>query len=101
MKRVLMSILAEQGVELPIPPDGPVVRMVDQRIVQKEFYSHTPADGTPEQKRKARHQQFSRALAWAEDRQLIGVEEIHDVTYLRLTRPDLEEDDAELEPESE
>jgi hypothetical protein len=98
LKRVLMSILAEQGVELPIPPDGPAVRMVDQSIVKKEFYAHTPADGTPEQKRKARHMQFSRALAWAEDKQLIGVEEIDDVTYLRLTRPDPEDDDGE-EPE--
>ena len=29
LKRVLMSVLADQGVELPIPPDGPMVRMVD------------------------------------------------------------------------
>ena len=94
-----MGILADQGVELPIPPDGPVVRMVAQKIVQKEFYSHTPVDGSPEQKRKVRHQQFSRALAWAEDKQLIGVEEIDDVTYLRLTRPDPEDDDEEPEPE--
>ena len=99
LKRVLMGILADQGVELPIPPDGPVVRMVAQKIVQKEFYSHTPVDGSPEQKRKVRHQQFSRALAWAEDKQLIGVEEIDDVTYLRLTRPDPEDDDEEPEPE--
>lgn len=41
LKRVLMGILADQGVELPIPPDGPVVRMVAQKIVQKEFYTHT------------------------------------------------------------
>jgi hypothetical protein len=98
LKRVLMGILADQGVELLIPPDGPVVRMVAQRIVQKEFYTHTPVDGSPEQKRKARHMQFSRALAWAEDKQLIGVEEIDDVTYLRLTRPDPKDDDGE-EPE--
>jgi hypothetical protein len=99
LKRVLMGILADQGVELPIPPDGPVVRMVAQKIVQKQFYMHTPADGTPDQKRKVRHQQFSRALAWAEDKQLIGVEEIDDITYLRLTRPDPENDDEGLEPE--
>src|SRR5215469_13664671 len=29
LKWVLMTILAEQGVDLPIAPDGPVVRMVD------------------------------------------------------------------------
>ena len=96
LKRALMSVLAEQGVDLPIPPGGPVVRMVDQKIVREEFFSHTPVDGTPEQKRKARHQQFTRALGWAEDRQLIGVEEIDEITYLRLTRPD-PQDDAEEE----
>jgi hypothetical protein len=32
LKRVLMTILAEQGVDLPIAPDGPVVRMVDQKL---------------------------------------------------------------------
>src|SRR5215470_15764241 len=30
LKRVLMTILAEQGIDLPIAPDGPVVRMVDE-----------------------------------------------------------------------
>ena len=53
LKRVLMSVLADQGVDLPIPPDGPTVRMIDQAIVRAEFYVHTPIDGTPEQKRKA------------------------------------------------
>src|SRR5262249_877428 len=28
LKRVLMAILADQGMDLPIAPDGPVVRMV-------------------------------------------------------------------------
>jgi AAA domain-containing protein len=99
LQRVLMSILADQGVELAIPPDGPVVRMVEQEIVRTEYFTRTPVDGSPEQKRKARHMQFSRALAWAEDKQLIGVEEINDVTYLRLTRPDPEDDDEKPEPE--
>jgi hypothetical protein len=30
--------------------------------------------------------QFTRALAWAEDRLLIGIEEIEGTTYLWLTR---------------
>ena len=94
-----MGILADQGVELTIPPDGPAVRMVAQEILQNEFYMHTPVDVTPEQKRKLRYQQFTRALAWAEAKQLISVEEIDDVTYLRLTRPDPEDDDEEPEPE--
>src|SRR5215831_665495 len=43
LKRVLMTILAEQGVDLPITPEGPTVRMVDQERVRKTFYASTPA----------------------------------------------------------
>jgi hypothetical protein len=87
LRRALMSVLAGEGVELSIPPDGPTVRMVDQEVVRAEFYVHTPADGTPEQKGRLRRQKFLRALDWAEDKQLIGVEEIDGVTYLYLVRP--------------
>jgi hypothetical protein len=93
LKRVLMMILAEQGVDLPIEPDGPVVRMVDQKLVRKTFYACTPVDGTPEQKGKLRWQKFSRALDWAEDQQLITVHEIDEVTYLRLSQPQAEEEE--------
>ena len=92
LKRVLMSILAERGVDLPIPPDGPMVRMVDQEIVREQFYRHTPAEGTPKQKRQLRSQQFKRALGRAEEEQLLGVGEIDDVTYLWLIRPQEEDE---------
>jgi AAA domain len=95
LKRVLMTILAEQGVDLPISPDGPVVRMVDQERVRKAFYASTPADGTPKQKRQFRYAQFKRALDWAEQERLIAIGEIGDITYIWLTRPDPE--DAEEE----
>ena len=95
LKRVLMTILAEQGVDLPRGPDGPAMRMVDQEIVRTEFYAHTSAEGTPKQKRQLRSLQFKRALGWAEDQQLIGIEEIDGVTYLRLSRPDREEEENE------
>jgi hypothetical protein len=36
--------------------------------------------------------QFSRALGWAEDRQLIAIAEIDGIIYLRLSRPDPEQD---------
>ena len=72
LKRVLMGVLAEHGVELPIPPDGPAVRMIDQEIVRERFTPDTPADGTPEQKGEFRRKQFNRALDWAEDQQLIA-----------------------------
>ena len=87
--------LAEHGVELPVPPDGPVVRMVDQEIVREQFYTHTPADGTPEQKGEFRRKRFNRAIDWAEDQQLIAIEEIGGVTYLRLTRPDPQDEEED------
>ena len=94
LKRVLMTILAEQGVDLPIPPDGPVVRMVEQKLVRKAFYACTPADGTPEQEGRYRRQKFLAALDWAEQQQLIGAGEVDEVSYLWLARPEPEEDEA-------
>ena len=91
LKRVLMTILAEQGVNLSIPPDGPTVRMVDQELVRKDFYASTPAEGTSKQKRQFRYAQFKRALDWAEQEQLIAIGEIGEVTYIWLTRPDPED----------
>ena len=94
-----MAILADQGVELQIPPDGPIVRMVDQKIVREEFCRHTSVDdgGDPRRKRQLQHLQFRRALDGAETRQLIGVEEIGEITYLRLVCPDPRDVDEELE----
>ena len=82
-----MGVLADQGVELPIPPDGPLVRMVDQEIVREQFYAQTPADGTPAQKGEFRRKQFNRAVDWAEDQQLIAVEEIDDDHLLAADPP--------------
>jgi len=91
LKRVLMTILAEQGVDLPIPPDGPAVRMVDQKLVRKAFYACTPVDGTSKQTADRRRNQFDRACAWAEQEQLIGVGEIESMTYFWLSRPKTED----------
>jgi AAA domain len=47
LEQVLMDVLANQGVDLPIPPDGPVMRMADLELVREQFYSRTPAmEGT-------------------------------------------------------
>jgi AAA domain len=96
LKRVLMTILAEQGVDLPIPPDGLVVRMVDQKLVRKAFYACTPTEeGTPKQKTEFRRKRFSRALDWAEDEQLIGISEIDGATYLWLRPRSQDEEEPE------
>jgi hypothetical protein len=95
LKRVLMTILAEQGVDRPIAPGGPVVRMVDQKLVRKAFYACTPAEGSPEQTGRLRRQRFLAALDWAEQEQLIGVGEIEGLPYLWLVRPKAEEEELD------
>jgi hypothetical protein len=97
LKKVLMSVLADEGVELSIPPDGPIVRMVDQEIIRREFYARTPVEGTTKQKGDLRRQQFNRALSWAEAEELIAIGEIGEITYLWLMpqEPDNEEEDDE------
>jgi hypothetical protein len=50
-----------------------LVRMVDQGIVREQFYLHTPAEGTPEEKGHFRRQKFLRALDWAEQKQLPSI----------------------------
>jgi hypothetical protein len=94
LKRILMGILAEKGVELPIAPDGPAVRMVDQEIVREQFYVQTPTDGTPEQKGRFRRQRYRSALDWAEQKRLIGVAEIDGLIYLYLLNPQAEAEEA-------
>jgi hypothetical protein len=48
LKRVLMAMLAEHGVDRPISPNGRTARMIDRQIVRTEFYAETAADGTPQ-----------------------------------------------------
>jgi hypothetical protein len=86
LKRVLMAKLAEHGVDVPIPPDGPPVRMIDQEIVRAAFYAATLAEGTPEQKADFRRKQFKRALDWAEDKKLIGTMELGQIGYIWLAQ---------------
>ena len=98
LKRILMTVLAEHGIELAIAEDGTTARMVDQEIVRERFYAETPVDGTPKQKSNARRQKFIRALEWADQRRLIGIHTTGEATYLRLL--DLHEEEvAEPDPE--
>jgi hypothetical protein len=94
LKRVLMAILADQGVDLPITPNGPVVRMVAEKLVREAFYAATPpADGTPEQQGRFRRQKFLAAVDWAEQEQLIGASEVNGVSYLWLAPRKTEEEE--------
>ena len=89
LRAAIMESMVEKGVDLPIPPDGPIVRMVNEEVVRELFYSRTPAPGaTARRKRQARKIQYERALNRAEgEQQTIAVEVIGDVTYLRPVHP--------------
>jgi hypothetical protein len=70
-----MGILAEKGVEQPITPGGPAVRMVDLETVRAEFYAQWPAEGTAREKAEARRQACRRAVETAQKANVIGVRE--------------------------
>jgi hypothetical protein len=84
LKRLMMGAMAEHGVERELPPDGPTVWMIDQKVLRELFFAQTPADGTPKQRADFRRQQFNRARDWAEAQELIASHEIDDVVNLRL-----------------
>jgi AAA domain len=111
LKRVLLTALAEQGVDRPIPSKvpvqssgpyiggqlwtptldapvdpSPVVRMVDQRVVREAFDLHTPQDN-----RQTRHERFKAARDRAEQLGLIAAGNIDSLTYLWLTRSEPKE----------
>jgi len=56
--------------------------------VREKFYRHIRApDGTLEQKAAFRQKQFRRTVDRAEQDELIDSQEIGEITYLWLTRP--------------
>ena len=95
LQRALMDVLVDGGVDRPIPPDGPVVRMAEQEVVQKLFFERSPmepAGGSDTKKqRQRRSTQFKAALGRAEEKRLVGIQEIGGVTRLWLVSPGLEE----------
>jgi hypothetical protein len=59
--------------------------MVDQEIVREAFYLCTPGDP-----RQTLHNRYNRARDRAEQRGLISAGNVGGITYLWLTRPDLD-----------
>jgi hypothetical protein len=74
IRQVIMTILADKGVELTVVPDSPPVRAVDLEEVRAEFYkSYIPtAEGDEKKKQNARRQAFKRATDMALDREVVG-----------------------------
>jgi hypothetical protein len=86
LQRALMNVLVDHGSDQRPFADGPVVRAVDIEVVRAEFYKSYPADGDARQKQSAKRQAFNRAVRDAQERGLIGVREVGDVTLIWLVR---------------
>src|SRR5262249_11936417 len=89
LRQVLMTALADMGVDTAPFADGPVVRAVDVKPIREEFYRQYPADGDAQQKTNARRQAFYRALRDAQDKKLVATREVDDVQLIWLTRPEI------------
>jgi hypothetical protein len=99
LRQVLIEVLTEHGNRQAIPPDGPEANMANLELVRQRFYALSVAEGTPEQQRKQKFQQFKRAFDRARQQKLFGIDDIADCTYLWLTQDESEDDDREAEHE--
>ena len=89
LQRTLMNVLgSDQASEQRPFPNGPTVRAVDIEIVRAEFYKSYPATGDAEQKQATRRQAFNRAVKMAQEKELIGVRDIGQVTYVWFAKSD-------------
>ena len=89
LRRVLMSVVADCGTDLPAFAGGPTVRAVNSDLVRDEYCKQTPAEGDAPTKKKTRLQQYRRAIKSAQAKGLIGLREINDVQWIWLTSPEL------------
>jgi hypothetical protein len=90
-----MTVLAERGMPQQVDPDGPTRQAVELKILRSEFFAQIAADGTPEQKRDFRKKKFQRALEYAQEKGLIGIREVDSATYVWLSTPDRQDEDAD------
>jgi hypothetical protein len=87
LRRSMMKLLAEHGVERAPEPGAPPIRMIEQERVREEFYANTTADGDSKQKQTVKRQRFRRALDRAQNDGLIGRREFEGVTFVWFTNP--------------
>jgi AAA domain len=82
LRRAMMKLLAEHGIDLTLESGDPAVRAIDEERVREEFNANTVAEGTPEQKQEAKRKRFRRTRDRAQKEGLIGRHEIDGVVYL-------------------
>jgi hypothetical protein len=86
LRRIVMNLLAERGVELRPWADGPMVRALKVEVVRDEFIRSWPAVGKDQ--RDAKTLAFRRALASAIDKQVIVSREIGGEDFVWLASAD-------------
>jgi hypothetical protein len=83
LKRALLNVLDDHGVEQRPFADGPVVRAAKVDILRDEFFRTYHADSETDQQRKeAKKKAFQRALRDAHERDLVGIREIDGVDFV-------------------
>lgn len=89
LKRFISALeqaLIDDGHEMMIWANGPIVRAVDREKVRKIFYANTPADGDPTTINNRRSKAFGRGYADAEKRNLAKCYEHNGVQLMWLLR---------------
>jgi hypothetical protein len=87
LRQMLMTMMADHGVDATPFLDGSVVRAVDVELVRNEFYRQYPADGDERQKASARRQAFYRAVKDAQAKGLVTTREVEGIQLIWVTRP--------------
>jgi AAA domain len=85
LRQIVMSLLAECGIELKPFADGPMVKALKLELVRAEFFKRRYADGDTERaKQQAKRMAFQRAVEAAVDRGVIATREVGGVEYVWL-----------------
>jgi hypothetical protein len=86
LRQVLLTMLADAGLDVCPFVDGPVVRAVQLDLVRNEYYRQYAADGDEQQKTAARRKAFYRAIENAKDKGLVATREVEGVQLIWLTK---------------
>lgn len=86
LRQIVMSLLAECGVDLKPFADGPMVKALEVDRVRAEFFKRRHAEGdNQDAKRRAKRVAFQRAVGTAVDRGVIATRDVGGVEYVWLT----------------
>jgi hypothetical protein len=86
LRQIVMTLLAECGVDLRPFADGPMVKALDIELVRSEFFKRRHAEGdSKDAVRRAKRMAFNRAIEAAVSRGVIATREVDEVEYVWLT----------------